>query len=63
MGGICPLYFDGATCYFEELPKPNDVEGINKIYRQLNQINSTNTKTPVFFSKIFKNFKNLINTK
>lgn len=63
MGGICPLYFDGATCYFEELPKPNDVEGINKIYRQLNQINSTNTKTPVFFSKIFKNFKNLINIK
>jgi len=26
MGGVCPLFFDGAVCNFEELPKPSDVE-------------------------------------
>lgn len=24
MGGICPLFFDGAVCYFEELPRPDE---------------------------------------
>lgn len=23
-GGICPLFFDGAVCHFEELPPPDD---------------------------------------
>lgn len=23
-GGVCPLFFDGATCTFEELPRPDD---------------------------------------
>lgn len=34
MGGICPLYFDGAVCQFSELPKPNDPE-ISKVYEYL----------------------------
>ena len=27
MGGICPLFFDGAVCHFEELPKPEEYAG------------------------------------
>lgn len=55
MGGICPLYFDGATCYFEELPLPNDVEGINKIYNRLKQ----NNQSPIvmFIKSLFKKLK------
>ena len=26
MGGICPLFFDGAVCNFEELPRPDSVD-------------------------------------
>jgi hypothetical protein len=31
-GTICPLYFDGATNYFRELPKPEDKEQLMKVY-------------------------------
>lgn len=32
MGGICPLFFDGAVCSFEELPRPDDGPAIAKYY-------------------------------
>lgn len=56
MGGMCPLYFDGATCVFHELPKPDDIEGITKIYRYLDTIRNTNKKTNVLFH-LFSKFK------
>lgn len=31
-GQICPLYFDGATSFFSELPRANDKEGMDKVY-------------------------------
>lgn len=33
MGGICPLFFDGAVCNFEELPRP-DSNDIYKYYEK-----------------------------
>lgn len=30
---ICPLYFDGASSYFSELPRPDDKAGIEKVYK------------------------------
>lgn len=30
---ICPLYFDGASSWLSELPKANDAEGIQKVYK------------------------------
>ena len=36
-GTVCPLYFDGATNYFKELPLPNDPE-INKVYEFMKNI-------------------------
>lgn len=31
-GMICPLYFDGATSFFAELPRANDITGLQEIY-------------------------------
>lgn len=36
--GICPLYFDGLTNTFRELPLPND-PAIQKYYNTINQLN------------------------
>ena len=44
MGGVCPLFFDGATCTFYELPKPDDREGITKVYAHINNIRSMSAK-------------------
>ena len=32
-GGICPLFFDGATSVFKELPRPDDTEALERVYR------------------------------
>ena len=40
MGGICPLFFDGAVCNFEELPKPDDVNGLSYFYAKAQNIKS-----------------------
>lgn len=31
-GQVCPLYFDGATSFFSELPRADDKEGMDKVY-------------------------------
>lgn len=40
MGGVCPLYFDGAACWFEELPLPDDADHIMDYYRRVKNIKS-----------------------
>ena len=37
-GTVCPLYFDGATNYFKELPLPSDKEAMEKAYNFLKNI-------------------------
>lgn len=37
-GGICPLFFDGAVCNFEELPKPDDAIGISAYYNKAKKL-------------------------
>lgn len=32
IGGICPLFFDGAVCHFEELPRVEDVNRMSQYY-------------------------------
>ena len=32
VGGVCPLFFDGAVCDFQELPKVEDVNAVAKYY-------------------------------
>lgn len=53
MGGILPLYFDGAVCYFKELPPPNDTKSINAVYSTLNKFRS------ILFTILSKTIKKL----
>lgn len=51
MGGLCPLFFDGAVCQFEELPKPGDKEGISKVYSYLSALRGETAKGFFSYSK------------
>lgn len=62
MGGLCPLFFDGAVCQFEELPRPDNKGEITKVYDYLKCIRSVAAKS--FFSYgIKKRNKSLCNTR
>lgn len=64
MGGLCPLFFDGAVCNFEELPLPTDKTNIDKVYRYMQTLRNTNKVMFLFgsiknkFNKLINNFKN-----
>lgn len=62
MGGLCPLFFDGAICQFEELPLPNDKDGIQKVYRYLESIKGRNTNKS-FFNYVLKTVNKLNKTR
>lgn len=55
-GGISPLFFDGACCYFSELPRPDDHNKIERWYEYLEKIRGHQNKNKSFF--IFKNKQN-----
>ena len=44
MGGICPLFFDGAVCHFHELPLPTDKAGLSIEYKYLEKIRKLSNK-------------------
>lgn len=50
MGGLCPLFFDGAVCQFNELPRPDNEEEIKKVYEYLKKIRGIGTTSKAFFS-------------
>lgn len=39
-GGIVGLYFDGVTCDWAELPKPDDYTSLNKLYAFLRKLDN-----------------------
>lgn len=49
VGGIVPLFFDGATCNWFELPPMKDTVSMNKVFGYLNKIKS-NPANPVLLS-------------
>lgn len=58
MGGLCPLFFDGAVCEFEELPLPNNTKGIERVYKYLDRIRGAKPSTSMFmFNNVKKRFK------
>ena len=75
MGGLLPLWFDGAVCDFEELPKPDakDAKGnlaMDKWYSQSRTLASTGqypvtvakpTTAHVLLLSMKKNIKHFIN--
>jgi len=58
MGGICPLFFDGAVCNYEELPKISDFAKLQDYYAKAKNLHEK--KRPVlslllFIKKLFTN--------
>lgn len=62
-GGICPLFFDGAVCNFEELPPPDNINAItqyytrvknNKSYRQQRKLQALTSTVLIIIKRIFK---------
>ena len=58
-GSICPLFFNGASSPFSELPLPDDKEQISKVYDYINYIEGQKHKSTLFFlfNKIINKFK------
>lgn len=52
MGGICPLFFDGAVCQFSELPKPDDRENLDKVYTYLDALRTPKKGVSFFIKSI-----------
>lgn len=59
--GICPLYFDGATNFFRELPLPNDKESLQKVYDTINSLGKKSITLLLYSVKNWVN--NLFNQK
>jgi hypothetical protein len=59
MGGILPLWFDGAVCDFKELPKPDDKAAIDKVYQYCKNLKNPPKKAHA----LLMYFKHLINFK
>ena len=70
MGGILPLWFDGAVCDFKELPKADDKAAMTAVYNTCKHLETTG-KYPVTKSTVktvptlllnrFRDIKHIIN--
>lgn len=58
--GVIALYFDGAVCYFKEMPLPSDKESLNAIYHYVENLYRVNY---TFFAYIKKLVKPLLSKK
>lgn len=59
MGGVCPLFFDGAVCDFEELPRPDEVDKLAKFYNKAKTLKSYRQQkkySSLALSTFIKNF-------
>ena len=62
LGGIIALFFDGATCTFTELPRPEDKTSLERVYKYLEDIRKPNIPNKVMFLYNIKDkINNLIN--
>ncbi len=57
MGGVCPLFFDGAVCNFEELPRPDDLSEIKKYYDRVAELRSWKQQRKLQQLSLFTFFK------
>ena len=56
-GGVCPLFFDGAVCDFEELPLPDDVNKISQYYAKVQSLKSYRQQKKFSALTLFTLFK------
>lgn len=57
LGGIVPLFFDGAVCNWAELPKIDNIAEMNKVYQHLRKLEQSNVF--MFLYNALKPIKNL----
>ena len=60
-GNICPLFFNGASSDFEELPRADDTEGLNQVYSLIDSIERQRVTGPSTLLLLFSKIKNFIN--
>jgi hypothetical protein len=60
--GIAAMFFDGATCFFNQLPEPNETDKINKYYEYMTKMRQPPTAVASMFSAT-KCIKKIINYK
>ena len=53
---ICPLFFNGASSFWAELPRPEDTQSMNAIYSYIDSIEQKK-REKTFFLKIFNKLK------
>ena len=53
-GQICPLFFDGAVSTFHELPRPEDKEGLQQVYRYIESLKGRKTNKSFFIYAVRK---------
>lgn len=54
MGGMVGLYFNGESCYFEELPKPTETQQLNAVYDRIRLTNENIGRTFFTFASLIK---------
>ena len=60
-GNICPLFFDGAVSFFKELPKPDDYNGIQKVYEVLERKKQAKVSKVTLLAFMFTRINNIFN--
>jgi len=53
---ICPLFFNGASSFWAELPRPEDTQALNAVYSYIDSLEQKR-KEKTFFLKIFSKFR------
>ena len=69
MGGLLPLWFDGAVCDFKELPKPDDKMAMAGVYNTCRTLDATgkypvakhSKSTPALLMNMGKSIKHFVN--
>lgn len=62
-GNICPLFFNGASSDFEELPRADDTEGLNQVYSLIDSIERQKVTGPSTLLLLFSKIKNFLKQK
>lgn len=53
---ICPLFFNGASSFWAELPRPEDTQALNAVYSYIDSLEQKR-REKTFFLKIFSKFR------
>lgn len=58
---ICPLFFNGASSYWAELPLPNNTSEMNAVYSHIESLENRKTKKTFFLKVLLNKLKQINN--